>query len=78
MPNLNPERRVEREHVLKCLHCGGAPYAIWRIQNMEPDGELRQSFQTLRWPNGTYVDPPQHPENPTCPDCREVLQRVAP
>lgn len=78
MNALNPERRLERDSVLRCPRCKGIPYVIFRRQNMERSGELRQSFQTVPWPAHPNIDPPQHPERIECPDCRCELTRGAP
>lgn len=77
MGTRNAKRRLEREAVLRCPRCKDSPYVIFRRQNMERSGELRQSFETVLWPAHPDVDPPKHPEQITCPDCGEELQRVA-
>ena len=76
--SLNPERRLELDSVLKCPHCGGIPYRVYRRQNIQANGQLLESFQSVLWPNGSGVHPPVHPEKIECPDCRTELKRVAP
>lgn len=78
MANLNAERRLERDSVLRCPHCHGTPYTVFRRQNQERDGTLRQSFETVLWPAHPNVDPPVHPERVECPDCHAALRRGAP
>lgn len=78
MPTLNPERKVEVEGLLFCQHCKGSPYKLFRRQNQQADGQLLQSFHHVLWPNGSGVDPPQHPEKICCPDCGKELRRIPP
>lgn len=75
---LNAERRLEVDSVLRCPHCQGTPYKVFRRQNQQSDGTLLQSFQHVLWPATPDVGPPIHPEHICCPDCGEELRRVAP
>jgi uncharacterized protein YbaR (Trm112 family) len=78
MTILNDDRRVELESKLQCPKCSGVPFLVYRRQNQQPDGQLLPSYETVLWPNGSGVLPPQHGEKITCRDCRVELVRVAP
>lgn len=71
-------RRLELDSVLRCPHCQGAPYKVFRRQNRQSDGTLLPSFESVLWPATPDVAPPIHPERITCPDCGDALVRVAP
>lgn len=77
MVQLNAERRMERDSVLRCDHCSASPYFVFRRQVMQSTGALGPAFETVLWPNGAGVLPPLHPERITCPDCGHELRRVA-
>lgn len=72
------DRRLELDAKLRCPHCGGTPYLVYRRQNMQRDGTLLVSFEHVLWPNHPNIAPPRSPEKITCPDCGEELRRVAP
>jgi hypothetical protein len=71
------DRRLERDAVLRCPHCGEAPYAIWRRQNQRADGSLSETFGTVLWPNTPGVLPPADPTRICCLDCGHELRRVS-
>jgi hypothetical protein len=70
------ERRLEREAIFRCRDCRGTPYVLYRRQNMQPSGELLQTFQHQLWPASPDVPPPLHPEDLRCP-CGGELDRIA-
>lgn len=76
------ERRMELDAVLKCPHCGGAPYKVFRRQHANFVGtdreQLLTSYEHVLWPAHPDVPPPKTPERICCPDCGNELRRVAP
>lgn len=72
------DRRLELDAKLKCPHCGGTPYAVWRRRNVQRDGTPLETYESVLWPSRPNIAPPRAPEKITCPDCHEELRRVAP
>lgn len=68
--------RMERESVLRCDHCGGQPYCIYRRQVRRTDGTPGDVFEHVLWPLASGVLPPRDPEKIECPDCHHELRRV--
>lgn len=68
--------RLERDSVLRCLHCQADPYILYRRQVRRRDGTPGEAFENILWPNGSGVLPPRDPEHICCPDCGEDLKRV--
>ncbi len=68
--------RIEHEAFLQCPGCHGKPYRLYRRQNINPDGSLKQSFQHVLWPTEAGVSPPLDHRHIKCPKCDEELRRV--
>ena len=73
-----PDRRLEIDAVLRCPHCGGTPYTVFRRQHQQADGTPLPSWEHVLWPAHPGVPPPRTPERICCPDCGEELRRGAP
>ena len=68
------ERKIELDSKLKCPHCGGCPYYLYRRQ-ISPGSEV---WQNVLWVgNEGIVAPPEDPENICCPHCKEQLKSEA-
>lgn len=78
MADLNPNRRLELDSLLKCTRCAKTPYKLFRRQNEMPDGTLLPSYETEIWPAHRDIDPPKHTKDIRCPWCETPLARVAP
>lgn len=68
--------RLVRESILRCAHCGGTPYTVFRRQVRRRDGTPGDAFESVLWPNGSGVMPPRDPEKICCPDCGDELKRI--
>ena len=68
--------RIERESVLRCDHCRGEPYTVYRRQVRRKDGTPGDAWENVLWPAHPNVAPPRDPEKLCCPDCGDELRRV--
>lgn len=63
------ERLMEVECELKCPHCGGIPFVLYRRRHRKRDGTLEEAWENILWPRGKDVLPPNDPHHIACPDC---------
>ena len=66
MPDL-PEK-IDAD--LECPKCGDRPYRVFMVQNVNPDGQVLQSFRTEIRPT------PADAKNLRCASCDLPLRRV--
>ena len=65
---------LELDSVLRCPKCRGVPFRVYR-RRVAPESPV---WESVLWPTGPAVPPPDQPERLLCPDCRVPCQREAP